>query len=134
MSTLYPAEPDQDGIDRLTRLLTNLLGDALGSSVIRDDDELGPKLHAAVVAAIYLGSCLVHHPADFRFDWTVDNQSIETPVGEKPVTVFPWLYRESDIRGVPEFPPVLIECGAVDRVTERGSRGWGRLVPRSEGL
>ena len=98
------------------KLLTVLMGEALGSAVI-EKDKFQPKLLAAFTAATKLGGCLLYHPAEFRFDWRTTNH----PSTTDNVTEFPWLYRESDKTGRPELRPVLIEAGSVKCMIKKGS-------------
>ncbi|KAL9118030.1 MAG: hypothetical protein Q9187_005430 [Circinaria calcarea] len=107
VNTVHVVESNEEEIDRLKKVLTNLIGEVFGSAVIDDKDFQG-YLRSAFNAAIKLGSILLHHPAEFRFDWTAD-----APASEKPVTMFPWLYRVTDMTGVVETQPLLIDSGAV---------------------
>lgn len=113
VNTIHVAESNEEEIDRLKKVLTNLIGEVLGSAVI-DHKNFQKRLSSTFDAAIKLGSILLHHPAEFRFDWTAD-----APASEKPVTMFPWLYRVTDRTGVEEMGPQLIDPGAVARTARK---------------
>lgn len=85
------------------KLLTVLMGETLGSAVV-EQDEFQPELLTAFKAATKLGECLIHHPAEFRFDWMATNHQISDDYGMS----FPRLYRVSDKHGMPVLRPMLI--------------------------
>lgn len=111
MEYLVPSElSNQKGKDRLTDLLTDLIGDSLGFHP-NNDESFHSLLHDVFEAAIKLGTILLRHPVEYRFDWVVgDTQS------EKQVVVFPKLVAVTDHLGLPRFRPKVIFKGEVQKL------------------
>ena len=111
-----PVELNQKGVDHLTSHLTALLGSALGSNVINDKD-FQPALLSVYRNAVWLGSYLLRHPADHRYDWTTC-----FPSSEEPIVVFPTLLKTTDNRGLEFCSPALVSLGQVDCVGRHHSQ------------
>ena len=110
MAFLLPSETsNQKATDHLTDRLTNLIEDSLGFHV-NDDKDYHKMLRSIFEAAINLGTCILRHPAEFRFDWAIGD-----PQSEKQVIVFPRVVRATDGLGLEELRPVVIGDGIVEK-------------------
>lgn len=103
---------NQKATDRLTALLTDLFDDSLGFNV-KDDEDFRSMLLDVLEAAIELGTDLLCHPVQLRFDWdwvTGDTES------EKPIVEFPRIVTATDDEGFPDLRPLLMRAGEVARL------------------
>lgn len=111
MAQLVPSEPsNQNATDRLIELLTDLIRDSLGFDP-RTDEDLSGLLLGAFKAATRLGTYLMCHPVEYRFDWVVGD-----PPSENQVVEFPNIFEDTDEVGLPRFRPRWIHDGEVARL------------------
>lgn len=108
MAYLIPKElSNQKGKDRLAELLTDLIGDLLGS-LLTNDEEYHRMLNQVLERAIKLGTILLRHRVEYRFDWVVgDTQN------EKQIVIFPKVVAVTDHLGLPRFRPRVLFEGDV---------------------